>query len=120
MRPLLYLSAAAALGLSACTTVPEAPLPPVVIDVPPVQTCSPVSTLVRQVIPAETKTQTAITAVDNPPYEPIETRVTRTIVVKQAQVFYTNSEGREVLDICETNIERGLVGPAPGEIIPDA
>lgn len=119
MRQLLILSAISALGLSACSTVPEAPPAPVVINVPPVQTCQSVGTLTRQFIPAETKVQYAITSIDNPPYEPIETRVKQVRVVKQAQVFYTNSAGQEVLDICETDIERGPVGPAPGEIIPE-
>jgi len=120
MRQLLTLSAIAALGLSACETVPQAPPTPVVIDVAPIQTCQSIGTLTRQFIPAETKVQYAITSIENPPYEPIESRVKQTRVVKQAQVFYTNSAGQEVLDICETDIERGAVGPAPGEIIPEA
>ena len=118
MRSLLILSAISALGVSACTTVPVATPPPVVIAQQPIQTCQPVSTLVRQVTPAETKTQTAITLIENPPYEPIENRVERTIVVKQAQVFYTDAAGSEVLDICEP-VERGAFGPAEGEIVPE-
>ena len=119
MRSLLILSAISALSVSACTTVPVAPPPQPVVEAVPIETCKSVSTLVRQEIPAETKTQTAITLIDNPPYEPIESRVTRTVIVKQAEVFYTTAEGLEVTDICETGIERGFIGPAAGEIIPE-
>ena len=120
MRSLLILSAISALGVSACATVPVAPPPPQpVVEVVPFETCKSVSTLVRQEIPAETKTQTAITLIENPPYEPIESRTTRTIIVKQAEVFYTTAEGVEVTDICETGVERGFIGPAAGEIIPE-
>jgi len=119
MRPLFILSAVSAFSLSACLTVPEAPPPPVVITPQPIQTCQSVNTLTRVEIPAETRTQTAITQIENPPYAPIENSVTRTIVVKQAQVIYTNIEGREVSDICET-VERGPVGPLPGEILSES
>ncbi len=117
MRAFLALSAISALSLSACLTVPEAPAP-VVIAPPEMPACIPVSTLVKQVIPAETQVRYAITQIDNPPYEPIESRVKQTRVVKQAQIIYVNSENREVQNICE-DVERGLIGPAPGELIPE-
>lgn len=103
-------------ALSACAT--KAPVaPPVYIPPPVVQTCTPTSQLTRIVIPAETKEQTAITEIANPPYDPIERRVKRTVIVKPAQVFYANNEGREVLDICEKDVEIGPIGPGPGTVV---
>lgn len=107
-------------GLAACKTIPEPePIPePIIVEVPaPIQTCAPVSTLQMITIPAETKVQYAITLIDNPPYEPIESKTKRTIVVKPAQIFYADSEGREVLDICEKDIPIGPTGPGVGETI---
>ena len=42
--------------------------------------------------------------------------IKRTIVVKPAQIFYVDSEGREVLDICE-DVTIGDTGPGVGEVI---
>jgi len=120
-RTALLLSVAVMTGLAACTTVPEPePEPVIVIPPEPIQTCAPVSALTKVVIPAETKVQYAITMIDNPPYEPIENKVKRTIVVKPAQIIYVDTEGREVLDICDKEtIEIGETGPGIGEEIPD-
>ena len=120
-RTALLLSVAVMTGLAACETVPEPePEPVIVIPPEPIQTCAPVSALTKVVIPAETKVQYAITMIDNPPYEPIENKVKRTIVVKPAQIIYVDTEGREVLDICDKeNIEIGETGPGVGEEIPD-
>ncbi|MEP1230162.1 MAG: hypothetical protein ABJG88_05760 [Litorimonas sp.] len=117
MRPFITFSAISAFSLSACAVVPELPPAPVVVSAP-VQSCVPVSALVRQEIPAETKVQYAISSIDNPPYAPIETTVKQVRIIKQAQVIYVDSGGREVIDICE-NVERGFVGPAAGEVIQD-
>ncbi len=106
-------------SVAACSTVPE-PIPePVIVEVPaPVLTCAPVSSLKQVTIPAETKVQYYSTGIDNGEYEDIESaRLKRTIVVKPAQVFYVDSEGREVLDICERDIVIGNTGPGVGEII---
>lgn len=121
-RITLILSAAVLTGLAACKTVPEPiPEPIVVIPPEPIRTCAPVSALTKVVIPAETKVQYAITMIDNPPYEPIENKVKRTIVVKPAQIIYVDTEGREVIDICDKQtIEIGETGPGIGEEIPDA
>lgn len=121
-RITLILSAAVLTGLAACKTVPEPiPEPVVVIPPEPIRTCAVVSALTKVVIPAETKVQYAITMIDNPPYEPIENKVKRTIVVKPAQIIYVDSEGREVIDICDKQtIEIGETGPGIGEEIPDA
>jgi len=114
----LLLATTVILGLTACTTVPEPEPEPIVIDPEPIQTCAPISALTRLEIPAETKTQYAITMIENPPYEPIENKVKRTIVVTPAQVFYVDSAGKEVLDICDRDtIELGNTGPGVGEII---
>jgi len=91
----------AAIALSACRTTPEPEAPPVVIDPGPVQTCTPISALEKVVIPEETETYTAITMIENPPYDPIERKETLTRVVKEAQIIYVDSEGREVIDICD-------------------
>lgn len=117
MRPIIAISLLTTLAAAGCSTTPEVETP-VIIVAPPVQTCASVSSLQKVVIPAETKEQIAITEIENPPYEPIQTRVTRTVVVKPAQVLYVDSEGKEVFDICEKDtIEMGPVGPGPGEII---
>ena len=119
-RITLLLSAAVMTSLAACTTVPEPePEPVIVIPPQPVLTCAPVSTLTKVTIPAETKVQYYSTGIDNGEYEDIESaRLKRTIVTKPAQVFYVDSENREVLDICEKgSIELGDTGPGVGEVI---
>lgn len=110
-------------GLTACASAPE-PLPapvPVIVKAPaPVLTCAPVSSLQKVTVPAETKIQYVTTGIDNGEYADIESaRIKRTIVVKPAQVFYVDSEGREVLDICEKDIPIGATGPGFGEVIPN-
>jgi len=119
-RTAWLLSAAIMTGLAACKTVPE-PIPEPVIVIPPepVRTCAPVSSLQRVTIPAETKVQFYSTGIDNGAYEDIESaQLKRTIVVKPAQVFYVDTEGREVLDICDKEtIEIGEVGPGIGQVI---
>ena len=117
IRLTLIASIAALSALAACKTVPEPVPEPVVINVPPVKTCQPVSALTQLIIPAETKVQYAITVIENPPYEPIESKVKQTKVVKPAQIIYVDSGGREILDICEP-VQRGNTGPGIGEIIP--
>lgn len=93
-------------SLTACATTPEPePEPePVTIITPPVRTCTPISDVERVVIPAVTKTQYAITEIENPPYEPIQRRTERTIVIEEERVIYVDSEGREVLDVCPDQI----------------
>jgi len=91
----------AAIALSACKTTPEPEAPQVVIVPEPVQTCTPISALEKMVIPEETETFTAITTIENPPYEPIERKETITRVVKEAQIIYVDSQGRQVIDLCD-------------------
>lgn len=116
MRIILSLSVLAA--LAACNTVPD-PIPePVVVEVPePVQTCAPVSSLQRVVIPAETKIMYAITMIDNPPYEPIERKQKQIRIVKPAEILYVDTNGRQAIDICE-DVDVGPTGPGEGEILP--
>ena len=117
MRLHLISTAAILSTLSACTTTPLPEPVQVVIPVEPVKpTCAPVSALQQVIIPAETKIQYAITTIDNPPYEPIESKVKQTRVVKPAQIIYVDSAGQEVLDICEP-VQRGATGPGVGELI---
>lgn len=90
-------------SLTACATAPEpAPIePPVQIIAEPVDTCVPLSTLRRVVIPAVTKKVIAITEIANPPYEPIQRREEQTRTVTPEQVYYVDDTGREVTDICD-------------------
>ncbi len=102
----------------ACATTQE-PAPEVIVIPPePIRTCAPVSALQRVVIPAETKIQFAITQIENPPYAPIESKVKQTKVVKPAEIIYIDSDGKQILDICE-NPPVGPTGPGIGEIIQD-
>lgn len=106
------------LALSACQTTPEPEPEPEVIEIvtEPVRTCTPISAVEKVVIPAETETITAITMVDNPPYEPIERREEITREIKPAETIYVDSEGREVLDICQDDlnaITEETVDPIP-------
>ena len=117
MRLHLISTATILSALAACTTTPVPEPVQVVIPAEPVKpTCAPVSALQQVIIEAETKVQYAITMIDNPPYEPIQNKVKQVRVVKPAQIIYVDSEGREVIDICEP-VQRGDTGPGVGELI---
>lgn len=111
----------AALTITACKTVPKVEPEPEQIEIvtEPVRTCTPISAVERLVIPAETKTMTVITMIDNPPYDPIERREEVTREIKPAQTVYVDSEGREVLDICQDDLAviETVVEEAGAEII---
>ena len=93
-----------AIAMTACETTPE-PVEEIVEITPPVvKTCTEISALTRVDIPAETKTFYAITEIENPPYEPIQRKEKQVRVIKEAQTIFVNSEGREVTDICDTEI----------------
>ncbi len=101
-RTHFMIFAATATALTACASAPEpTPPPPVTIVTQPVDTCQSISTLRRVVVPEVTKKVIAITQIDNPPYEPIQRREEQTRVVSPEQVYYVDTEGREVTDICE-------------------
>lgn len=105
------------IGLSSCETVPENQNM-TNLNVAPMETCIDISELRKVELPAETKIQYAITIIDNPPYEPIENKVKREIVTKQASIYYEDSNGNKVLDICDKeNIIIGGIGPKIGETI---
>lgn len=96
----------AAAILAACETTPE-PVEIVEVEVPVLKTCTEISALTRVVIPEETETFFAITEIENPPYEPIQRKEKQVRVVKEAQTIFIDSNGREVTDICETEIAPG-------------
>jgi len=87
--------------VAACKTT-DTQLPEPVVIAPPaaVLDCVPISTLIRVEIPAETKTITAVTQIDNPPYEPIERREQQTRVVKEAYTIYVDGEGKIIDNTC--------------------
>lgn len=93
-----------ALPIAACQTTPDLPPETVVVNVPPMQTCTPMNALTRVTIPAKTQTYYAITEIENPPYEPIQSRQEMTRTIEEARTIFVNSEGTEVTDICDTEI----------------
>lgn len=97
---LLSLTAAA---LAACASTPEPIIEePVAVIVPQViDTCTPVSALTRVVIPAEVKVLYATTEIANPPYEPITRTEKVEREIKPEEIIYVDSEGRQVLDLCD-------------------
>lgn len=102
--------------LIACETTPE-PVEIVEVVVPPLKTCTEISALTRVDIPAETQTFIAITEIENPPYEPIQRKEEQVRVIKEAETIFVDSEGLQVTDICETEIDPGAddaLGQNPG------
>ena len=87
--------------LTACASTPEPVSSPVVINTEPLRTCYPISELKRVVIPAETKTYTVVSLIENPPYDPIEREEQFTRVVQEEQVYYVDDTGAQVTDICD-------------------
>ena len=109
LTPLLILGACA-------TTEPEAP--GVVIAPPVVQTCSPINTLRKVVIPAVTESGFSIVSIESEDemyYDPetkkwvtieippIERREPWTKIVKPEEIMYVDAQNKEVTDICELN-----------------
>jgi|GEM_PF-1064678 len=94
--------------VSGCQTVPEAEEEEVVVLAPEVvETCTEMSALTRVVIPAKEEIYYAITMIDNPPYAPIERKEKLTRIVEPEQVFYEDSMGAEVTDICDPDSDPG-------------
>lgn len=100
----LTLTSLSLLALAACNTIPEPVAEPVVVNVPPVQTCAPMSALTRVTIPAVTQTYYAITEIENPPYEPIQNKQTMTRVIEEARTIFVDSQGTEITNICDMEI----------------
>jgi starvation-inducible outer membrane lipoprotein len=103
MRTALLTTLAAA-ALAACSTTPEPIEETVIVEVDPFETCTPISALTRVTIPEKTQTRIEIVEIENPPYEPIQDRQTVTRVIEPARTIFQNSEGVEVTDICDTQI----------------
>ena len=102
------LAAASLTALAACNTVPDEPVaPPVEIVAAPIDTCTPMSALTRQVVPAVTKVFYATTEIANPPYEPIERTERQERIIEPERIIFVNSEGTEVTDICDPDINPG-------------
>ena len=99
----LSFAAAVAVTLAACASTPEPVVEePVVVVVPEqVDTCTSISALTRVVIPAEVEVFYASTEIANPPYEPINRSEKIERVIKAEEVIYVDSEGRQVLDLCD-------------------
>lgn len=97
----ITLIAGLAVTLTACASTPEPEAPPVEVNAPPVQTCVPLSSLKRVVVPAVVKKFTAITEIENPPYEPIQRKEEITRVVTPEVVYYVDDSGAQVTDICD-------------------
>jgi len=92
-------------ALPACQTTAPAPQQQEVVIVPEVvETCTPISALQTVVIPAETKVFYAITEIANPPYEPIQRKEKQVREIKPAETIYVDSQGKQVLDICDKPI----------------
>jgi len=103
MRTLTLITLSVA-ALAACSTVPDLGPQPMVVNVPQMRTCTPMNALARVTIPEKTETYYAITEIENPPYEPIQNKQTMTRVIEEARTIFVNSEGREVTDICDMEI----------------
>lgn len=95
------LAISTAITLAACASTPEPEPEPVVITAPPVQTCIPVASLTKVVIPAVTKKFIAITEIENPPYEPIQRKEEIVRTITPAQTYYVDETGAQVTDICD-------------------
>lgn len=101
---ILTLTALGLLTLAACNTLPDPVAETIVVEIPPMQTCTPISALTRVTIPAKTETYYAITEIENPPYEPIQNKQTMTRVIEEARTIFQDSEGKEITDICDMEI----------------
>lgn len=124
---------AAITALSACETTPE---PEEIVEVtpPPVeQTCVPIASLRKVVIPAVTKSGWSIVSIDSPPeyiYDettgkttviqnpPIERKEPWTRVIKPEEIYYVDAENKEVTDICEKPEIKHAANVAPEPELP--
>ena len=105
--------------LAACTTTKVVEPEIVEVTPPPIeQTCIPINTLTRVVIPGETKSGFSIVSIESDDEQyydektkkwvtikvaPIERKEPWTKVVRPEEIFYVNAENKEVTDICEAN-----------------
>lgn len=113
--------------LAACASTPE---PEVVEITPPpiVQTCYPIASLQKVVVPAVTKSGFSIVSIESPDqyiYDettgktivvkspPIETKTPYTKIVTPEKIYYTTETGEVITDICEVNASTISAPPAP-------
>lgn len=104
------------IALGACTTTPELEEVVEIIAPPIEQTCYPIASLEKVVIPAETKTVYGSTIIESPSEyytdpetgevvevtkPPIEDVQPYTVVTKEEEIYYQTPEGAVVTDICE-------------------
>ncbi len=112
----------ASLGfLSGCASTPEPEAKTVNVDTSNLDpSCVSVNLLTRKVIPAVTKSGTAITSIENPPeyiynpetgktdvYQapPIERKENWTKIIKPEEIIYVDAEGNQVTNVCELKAE---------------
>ena len=110
---------------SACTTTPE-PEPEIITPPEIVETCYPIASLEKVIIPAVTKSGFSIVSIENPPEyyvdpetgktvtiqtPPIETKTPYTKIVTPEQIYYKTPEGEKTTDICELN--EAIPAPKP-------
>ncbi len=102
MKMKFLLILASGLVLSACQTTPDEPvIEEVEVEIEQKQTCVPLELLTKVDIPAVKEKRMTIVLIDNPPFDPIEQAEEREIVVEEARTIYVDSEGQEVIDICD-------------------
>ena len=96
---------------------------------PPIeQTCYPVASLQKVVVPAVTKSGFSIVSIESPDqyiYDettgktivvkspPIETKTPYTTIITPEQIYYTNETGEVITDICEVNDSTVSAPPEP-------
>ena len=112
--------------LSACASTPE-PEPEIVIVPQIVDTCIPIATLEKVVVPAVIKRGFSIVSIESPPEyytdpktgktvtiqtPPIETKTPYSKVVTPEEIYYKTAEGERVTDICELNAKKPEPMPA--------
>ncbi len=105
------------IGFAACETTPE---PEAELIEPPaiIETCYPISSLEKVIIPAVTKSGFSIVSIESPPEyyvdpdtgktvtiqnPPIETKTPYTKIVTPEEIYYKTPEGERTTDICELN-----------------
>ena len=98
--------------LTGCASTPEPEPEAVYIPPPEIRTCFAREELTLVEIPAETRTVKAITMIDNPPYEPIESVQEIVQEVRPAYTEYQDSSGNTVTTdmLCDSDLVGGRSG----------
>ncbi len=113
--------------LSACASTAE-PETEIAIVPQVVDTCLPIATLEKIVVPAVIKRGFSIVSIESPPEyytdpktgktvtiqtPPIETKTPYSKVVTPEEIYYKTAKGERVTDICELNAKKPEPMPAP-------